>query len=303
MNDNLQSLIDDYQKPTETTTTSKKTFLTKEEKSQKKFSLKSDEEQIRLIPHPSGKYFEDTYFHTVTIGTITTKIPCLHKNFGKDCPLCKREKEILQKQQESGITDEQKKQIFKDSLKFKPTLFKMVKLIDRGSVKDGVKFYQIKHSKLKETDPDTVYDKIMKNVIIPNSKNGVNFADSENGVDIILNTQDKKAGYNTYKEVTNVTSTKPCRLSDNENQAKKWLEDKTKWEDVFPMKTVPGYTAEQYMQSIVEGNTPIWNSETKQFEVKNKPVSEKANNLNQSLDLNTSLIDLTSNIDIDDLPF
>jgi len=51
----------------------------------------------------------------------------------------------------------------------------------------------------------------------------------------------------------------PCKLSDDEDTMKEWIEDEMTWSDVYAQRPT------EYLEAVARGETPVWDSELKKF--------------------------------------
>lgn len=184
------------------------------------------------------------------------------------CPLCDKHKKILATQDPSikfikkeNMTEEQKiineknKLIFTEASKWEAKKFYIVKGIDKGSEKDGVKFWRFKHNFKNQGTLDQLYP-VLNNFV---SQNGVSFADALNGTDLEITMVDTK-GFNNkvYKAITVIIAKGKSPLHADSLVANEWLNDKTTWRNVFKAKAAPGISSFKFLELIVEGNSPYW---------------------------------------------
>jgi len=229
------------------------------------------------------------------------------------CPLCakaaaikaKQDKSVIGKK-EADITDPKEKaiyannkELFKRSNLFEAKLYYIVRGIDRGAEKDGVKFWRFKHNFKSQG----VHDKLWKPIIQQFYKQtGKLYSDVKEGVDLLISVVDNSMpGSNrTYRDVSAInTKMSVSPLHTDEIIAKQWLSDKTTWRDVFKPKKAPGITEEQYLKLAAEErevgqkldmrNTPYYNEQAKRWIFPNHPdLEEVANTKNRNLDADSS---------------
>lgn len=92
------------------------------------------------------------------------------------------------------------------------------------------------------------------------SKNKGDIADPKTGRDLTLSlaltmSNNKKE----YTQVNSIIHEDPSLLSENEEQAQKWLEDTLVWSDVYTKK------GEDYLEMVANGETPKWDKEAKKW--------------------------------------
>lgn len=233
------------------------------------------------------------------------------------CPLCAKAAAIKAKQdkslfgkKEAEITDPREKAIyannkdlFKRSNLFEAKLYYIIRGIDRGAEKDGVKFWRFKHNFKSQG----VHDKLWKPIIQQFYKQtGKLYSDVKEGVDLLISVVDNSMpGSNrTYRDVSAInTKMSISPLHTDPIIAKQWLEDKTTWRDVFKPKKAPGISEEEYLKLAAEErevgqkfdmrNTPYYNEQTKRWIFPNHPDLETAaNTRNKNFDADSDQIDL-----------
>jgi hypothetical protein len=220
------------------------------------------------------------------------------------CPLCKKHKTILATQNREILAKtkgkkadeikklltedeykiyEQNKKIYADAGKYEAKKYYVVRGVDKGSEKDGVKFWRIKHHFKNQGD----YDKIM-GVTEDYSLQHGDFTDVETGTDLTILVVDSQIpGSNFfYRSVSSIIPRGPSKLSNDPTIAKQWLDDKTTWRDVFTPAKAPKITPLQYLELAAEGvyernNSPYWDdsdSNNKKWVFPNHPDLEAAAN-------------------------
>lgn len=185
------------------------------------------------------------------------------------CPICDAHKKELAKQDLSikfikvaNMSPEQLKikenndKIFMRASQWEAKEFYIVKGVDKGQEKDGVKFWRFKHNFKRQG----VLDKLMPSLEDFTSQNGVDFADAENGTDLTITTGESeiKGRGVIYTTVSAITTRGKSPLHADKLIAQQWLEDTTTWRDVFKPKTATGITPYKYLELILEGNNPYF---------------------------------------------
>jgi hypothetical protein len=217
----------------------------------------------------------------------------------KTCPLCEKSKAILSKQDPSlrGIKKEDmdKEQlaikesndkIYKESLDWQAKRFYIVRGIDKGAEKDGVKFWRFKHNFKQQG----VLDKLGPAVTDFMEANGVDFTDPKSGTDLKITVVDADLpGRNrTYRDVSSIYPLGKSPLHADPIVVKEWLGDDTTWRDVFKLSTPPNVEADEYLEMIAMGQSPYWDDtdqNNKKWVFPGRPdLEEKANTRNQNLD-------------------
>jgi len=275
---------------------------------------------------------EEAYFHKVQAGKFaskTTAVYCPAKNNPKVqavdekgilqftqegkpvmvneyCPLCaksykmrrKMDKTISGKKKDQLVTTEEKnafegnKKILMDSNKFESKLYYIIRGIDRGAEKDGVKFWRFKQNFKSQG----VHDKLWKPIIMGYYKEtGRPYNHLENGIDLMITNVDNEFNGNKYRDVSAIIPRQSSKLHSDSLIAKQWLDDKTTWREVFKPKKAPGISEIQYLELATElraedqkydmRNTPYYDEEVKRWVFPNHPELElAANTRNQNLD-------------------
>lgn len=278
---------------------------------------------------------EEGYFHKVQAGQFaknTITIYCPAKNSPKVqrkdendqlvfdqegkpvmveqyCPSCAKAKAIRAKMDKTApkkddlktATPEQQAkynkniELLKRSNLFEAKLYYIIRGIDRGAEKDGVKFWRFKHNFKNQG----VHDKLWKPVIMGYYKQtGKLYSDVNEGIDLVISVTDNTSPNGvTYRDVSGINPRMSGKspLHTDALILKQWLEDKTTWRDVFKPKKAPGVTETEFLKLACEErevgqkfdmrNTPYYNEQTKKWVFPNHPDLEtKANTRTQNLD-------------------
>lgn len=231
------------------------------------------------------------------------------------CPLCaksakmrsKMDKSISGKKKEQLTTPqelatfEKNKQILMDSNKFEAKLYYIIRGIDRGAEKDGVKFWRFKHNFKSQG----VHDKLWRPIINEYYKQtGKVYNDVQNGIDLVISVIDNTipGQSRTFKDVSaiNVRMGGASPLHTDSMISKQWLDDKTSWREVFKPKKAPGIDEMKFLELAAEErevsqkidmrNTPYYDEEAKKWVFPNHPDLEiAANTRTQSFDADDSV--------------
>lgn len=234
------------------------------------------------------------------------------------CPICaksqkmraKMDKSVSGKKKEQLVTEAEKAAfdknigILKDSNKFEAKRYYIIRGIDRGAEKDGVKFWRFKENFKKQG----VHDKILNPIIKAYYKQtGKVYNDVQHGLDLIISVVDNSipGSTNTYRDVSAINPRMggATRLHSDPMIEKNWLDDKTTWREVFKPKKAPGIDEIQYLQLAaeerVEGqlqdmrNTPYYDEDVKKWIFPNHPDLEvAANTRTQNLDATADEMDI-----------
>lgn len=228
------------------------------------------------------------------------------------CPLCAKAAAIKAKQNKSVLGKKEKelendpaalaifkknKEIWNHSSKFEAKLYYIIRGIDRGAEKDGVKFWRFKHNFKSQG----VHDKLWKPIIQQFYKQtGKLYSDVKEGVDLMITVSDNEFAGRKFRDVTAITPRIPqSPLHTDPLIMKQWLDDKATWRDVFKPKKAPGIDELKYLQLAAEEravgqqydlrNTPYYDEELKKWVFPNHPdLEEVANTKNRNLDADQS---------------
>lgn len=231
------------------------------------------------------------------------------------CPLCEKNKRILSKQDPSikgikkdDMNDVQKAikakndKIYKDANVWAARKFYIVRGIDKGAEKDGVKFWRFKHNYKNQG----TLDKLLPILEDYMTNQQANFSDPYNGTDLSITMADAEFNGFVYKAVSAISARGKSQLSQDPIVAKQWLEDEITWRDVYPPKQINGVvTPHEYLMLIAEGNSPYWDdtdANNKHWVFPNHPeLLEKVNTRSRNLDADDNdNFEQASDLDEDD---
>lgn len=216
----------------------------------------------------------------------------------KPCPLCQKAKDILKQQDNSvkgkkkeELTEDQKeiweknKEIFKESKKWEAKKFYIVKGIDKGNQKDGVKFWRFK----KNFRNQGTFDKIMPAINQFMETYQKPYFDPDEGCDLSITVTDAQLpNGREYRTISTIIPKPPSKLHDDPEVVKGWVNDTLTWRDIFKPKSAPNITPHEYLEMVAEGNDPYWDdtdSNNKKWVFPGRPdLEEKANTRNKDLD-------------------
>ena len=297
---------------------------------------KDDEIFRALPRHEGEELIEEGWFHKTQAGKYiknNTTLYCLAKNNPKVpavdkegnpvldqqgnpvmvfqyCPLCAKsysmrkgmDKSIAGKKKDQLTTPAEKAifaknvEILKASNKYEAKLYYIIRGIDRGAEKDGVKFWRFKHN----FKGQGIHDKLWKPIIQGYYKQtGKVYTDVKDGIDLMISVIDNEFDGKTYRDVSSIIPRQPSPLHSDDLIAKQWLNDKTTWRDVFKPKKAPKINEVQYLELAAEErevgqkydmrNTPFYDEQEKKWVFPNHPDLEAAaNTRNQNLDADDS---------------
>jgi hypothetical protein len=264
-----------------------KSYLTKEEKKAKEFKLTKGEEVIRFLyfdktkDKTDSKFYASAQFHNVKIGDYMQKVYC-NKNDGKECPLCIKSKKIMDTQTKGGknldeATKEKNKGIYKNAKAMEAKDYKIFKIVDVGSRKDGIKFWRT----TQPYEGQSVFEKFATAVKSFHNSNrtstyepkhgslseGGNF--SINSIQKTLNTNKKIK----YWEVSSIMPYDNKTTAIGDDKCITTLEEeKVEWRDIFnkfEIKDVMDF--DLFLTLCADGNAPYWDKDNKTFVFPNNP--------------------------------
>jgi len=208
-------------------------------------SEREADKTIRILPQ-DGNFWTVFHGHKKQLPDGTWKtFPCLKHEEGKDCPFCEAREALLATGKESD------KKLAKE---YSVRKMYILKVIERGNEKDGVKFWRFNHA----YDKAGTLDKIMGAIKI--AKHDV--TDPETGRDLVVNIRRNQFNVPVVLSVNN--SLEVSKLSEDANQAAIWLSDTRTWRDVYAIKNY------DYLEIVVRGHTPVWSKEQEKFVAKEK---------------------------------
>jgi hypothetical protein len=262
----LQSILDQYEKNKSSQGGSgferKEVDLTKYFSEKLREGQKSDEKRVRILPNKSGSPFVEAYWHEVQVNKQYSKIYCTNKNDGTRCPLCEAHEAL---KMTGNSTD---KELAKQ---FSPRLFYVVKVIDRSSEKEGVKFWRFKHY----YNGEGVLDKL-----IPIIKKRGEIHDPRSGRDLTLSLERDTKG---RSKLTSIMDEDPSLLTDPKSEnAKNWIGNEETYKDVYRPKSI------DYMEIVAKGMEPVWDKEQKKFVSKDDLDSKPGGDLDSEIKMMTS---------------
>ncbi len=213
------------------------------------------------------------------------------------CPLCSKAKKMLSKQDPSikgikkeSLNDDQKKiyeknkEIFTEANKWEAKKFYIVRGIDKGAEKDGVKFWRFKHN----FKNDGTLDKLLPVLEQYMSSNQADFTDPVNGTNLTIVMTDSEFNGRSYKKISAIMFNAKSPLHGDPMVVRQWLDDDITWRDVFKPKQAPGITPYEFLEMIAMGTNPYWDDvdqSNKHWVFPGRPdLEEAANTRNRNLD-------------------
>lgn len=227
------------------------------------------------------------------------------------CPLCAKHKTELAKQDQSlkGIKKEvmdsrqlaikaKNDEIYKEAIKWEAKKFYIVRGIDKGAEKDGVKFWRFKHNYKNQG----TLDKLLPILDDYMTTHEADFSDPKNGTDLNIIMTDSEFNGHVYKSISAITARGKSALSQDSLIMRAWLDDDITWRDVFKPKQAPGMPPLEFLKSIVTGNNPYWDdmdANNKHWVFPGRPdLEEAANTRTRNLDADSdSNFEYASDVD------
>lgn len=217
------------------------------------------------------------------------------------CPLCAKHKGLLAQQDPSlkGIKKEnmnsnqlvikaKNDEIYKEAIKWDAKKFYIVRGIDKGAEKDGVKFWRFKHNYKNQG----TLDKLLPILEDYMTSQQADFSDPENGTDLSIIMTDSEFNGRVYKAISAITARGKSKIHHDDQIVRAWLDDDISWRDVFLPKKAPNVTPYEFLQMIADGVNPYWD-DTDQSNKRwvfpgNPELEQKANTRTMNLDNNSN---------------
>jgi len=226
------------------------------------------------------------------------------------CPACAEYKRLIKQQDPSikgikkeNMTDEQKKikakndEIWNEARKWQAKKFYIVRGIDKGSEKDGVKFWRFKHNYKNQG----TLDKLLPILEDYMTSQQADFSDPTNGTDLTIIMTDAEFNNHVYKQISAITARGKSPLHGDPTVMRAWLDDDVSWRDVFKPKAAPNITPYEYLEMCVAGTTPYWedtDQNNKHWVFPGRPdLEEKANTRTMNLDSNDEEFEQASDLE------
>ena len=213
------------------------------------------------------------------------------------CPLCARNKRLIATQDQSlkgikkeNMNDAQLKikakndEIYKEAIKWEAKKFYIVRGIDKGQEKDGVKFWRFKHNYKNQGTLDKLLPIMQEYMEVQQA----DFSNPQNGTDLSIIMTDSEFNGHVYKTISAITYRGKSPLHGDPVVVRQWLEDDITWRDVFLPKRAPNTTPYEFLEMIVRDENPYWDdtdATNKHWVFPNHPdLEEAANTRNRNLD-------------------
>lgn len=215
------------------------------------------------------------------------------------CPLCAKHKTILAKQDPSikGKKKdtmnsmelkilEKNNEIYKEAIKWEAKKFYILRGIDKGAEKDGVKFWRFKHNYKNQGTLDKLLPILQEYM----ETQQADFSDPKTGTDLSIIMSDSEFNGRVYKTISAITYRGKSPLHGDPIVVRQWLEDDITWRDVFLPKKAPNITPYEFLEMVAEGTNPYWDDSdqsNKHWVFPGRPdLEEAANNRTRNLDAN-----------------
>lgn len=213
------------------------------------------------------------------------------------CPLCAKHKQILATQDPSikGIkkdnmnsvqlkVKESNDKIYKEAVGWEAKKFYILRGIDRGVEKDGVKFWRFKHNYKNQG----TLDKLLPVLEQFTASKKADYSSASEGCDLTIFMTDSEFNGHVYKAITSILPGEKSQLHADPLVARSWLDDDITWRDVFKPKQAPGMPPYEFLEAIANGTNPYWDDidqNNKHWVFPGRPdLEEAANTRNRNLD-------------------
>ena len=213
------------------------------------------------------------------------------------CPLCAKYKSWLLKQDPSlkGVKKEnmnnmqlivktKNDEIYREAIKWEAKKFYIVRGIDKGKEKDGVKFWRFKHNYKNQG----TLDKLLPILEDYMTTQQADFSDGTTGTDLNIIMTDSEFNGHVYKAISAITAKGKSLLHADPQVMKAWLDDDINWRDVFLPKKAPNTTPFEFLEMVASNTNPYWedtDQTNKHWVFPGRPdLEEKANTRTMNLD-------------------
>lgn len=213
------------------------------------------------------------------------------------CPLCEKHKRLISKQDSSikyikkdKLNDAQLKikesndKIYAEAVKWEAKKFYIIRGVDKGAEKDGVKFWRFKHNYKNQG----TLDKLLPILNDYFETQNCDYSDVKNGTDLSIIMTDSEYKGKAYKTISAITTRGKSPLHSDPLIERQWLEDNITWRDVFIPKKAPNITPYEYLEMVLSGTTPYWDDKdesNKHWVFPGRPdLEELANSRERNLD-------------------
>lgn len=220
---------------------------------------------IRLLPFSKTEQtpFHKVHVHSVKVNNEIAKsgfkrFICPQKNVPEvqegPCPYCEVTAEARKKRDEA-ITETEKKMYDEIVMNNRGKDAWIVRCIERGHEEDGVKFWMFSNAKDGIFNDMLTLDERRRESAARDGEPNYSIFSLNNGKDLEITI--KRDG---KKQITTIMdSEKRTPLTNDYNLGVSWIEDPTKWTDLFRVKSY------DFMSIALQGDVPIWDKDEKKF--------------------------------------
>ena len=227
-----------------------------------------------------------------------------HILVAEKCPLCEKATEIekaldtsvkyIKKEDmtpEQLLIREKNSEIYKKAGTWKARRYSIVRGVDRGTIKDGVKYWRFKDDFRNQG----VLDKLVPALKLFTEEHKTSPVDTQKGSDLYINVVDSKmANGNLYKYVSSITARNPSILYTDQIVMDQWLGDKSTWREVYKEANMTKVlTSAEYLDRVANGRDPYWDDrdqDNKRYvfpDPADADLMAKSNERSESLDADT----------------
>jgi len=180
--------------------------------------------------------------------------------------------------------NEKNKKIFAEANGWEAKKFYILRGIDRGVEKDGVKFWRFKHNYKNQG----TLDKLLPVLEQYTATQKADYASATDGTDLSILMTDSEFNGHVYKAISAILFNGKSPLHGDSIMARSWLEDDITWRDIFKPKQAPGMPPYEFLEAVANGTNPYWDDidqNNKHWVFPGRPdLEEAANTRNRNLD-------------------
>ena len=168
--------------------------------------------------------------------------------------------------------------------------FYIVRGVDKGQIKDGVKFWRFPHNKRNEGN----YNKLIAAIQQFMNEHKIDFTNVNEGCDFSIISNNAEFNGVEYKKVTSIMPSGKIPLHPDPVTVRSLLEDEITWRDVYKPVQMRVLSSEEYLERIVKGTNPYWDDTDKDNkkwvfpDPMDKELEIKANTRDENLDANNN---------------
>jgi hypothetical protein len=179
---------------------------------------------------------------------------------------------------------ENNKKIFTEANVWEAKKFYILRGIDRGVEKDGVKFWRFKHNYKNQG----TLDKLLPVLEQYTATQKADYASATDGTDLSILMTDSEFNGHVYKAISAILFNGKAPLHGDPIMARGWLEEDVTWRDVFKPRSAPGIEPYDYLEMVSNDTNPYWDDidqNNKHWVFPGRPdLEEAANTRNRNLD-------------------